>query len=78
MGPVPGRACLRSESWQSDARPQARPSARNERELPARPEHVNDGRGWVRTNGLSRVKGDEEDPESGVNPVDKHDSGDGG
>ena len=30
-----------------------------------------DGRGWVRTNGLSRVKGDEERADSGVNAVDK-------
>jgi hypothetical protein len=37
-----------------------------------------DGRGWVRTSDLSRVKGDEEGADSGVNPVDKPDSGDGG
>jgi hypothetical protein len=37
-----------------------------------------DGRGWVRTSDLSRVKGDEEGVDSGVNPVDKPDSGEGG
>jgi hypothetical protein len=40
--------------------------------------YPNYGRGWVRTSDLSRVKGDEEGVDSGVNPVDKPDSGDGG
>src|SRR4051794_24924030 len=35
-------------------------------------------RGWVRTSDLSRVKRGEEGADSGVNPVDKPDSGDGG
>jgi hypothetical protein len=37
-----------------------------------------DGRGWVRTSDLSRVKGGGEGGDSGVNPVDKPDSGDSG
>jgi hypothetical protein len=36
------------------------------------------GRGWVRTSDLSRVKGDEEGADPGVNPVDKPDFGAGG
>src|SRR5258705_13641154 len=40
-------------------------------------EAEDDGRGWVRTSDLARVKGDEEGADPGVNPVDKPDSGDG-
>jgi hypothetical protein len=44
----------------------------------ARAKPADNGRGWVRTSDLSRVKGDEEGADPGVNPVDTPDSGDDG